>query len=509
MSFCSISFIIIILPLSHFYCFPDIMPRKYKRKLTARRYGYLDENMKKAIVEVKENGLSVRKAAMMHGLNRTTLHNHIVDKHSGKVGKPTCLTHLEESMLVHALQKLGEWGFGIDRADVCSIVVDYLKETHREHIFKNGKPGVEWMYGFEERWKDQLTRRVGQPLPANRAYACNKAVVDDFFEKLTTTMNRLNLMDKPQNIFNVDESGFQTDIGSQKMFCKRGLKNPHKTVATSTKTMYTVQVCCSANGIFLPLYVVYKGKHLYSTWCNGGPEKTRYNCSDSGWMESVQFVEWFEKIFIPETKHLDGNKLLIFDGHSSHISSTVVTMAIENNIELLCLPAHTSSILQPLDVGVFKSVKSAWRKCLKSFYEESRFDNVDKIRFPKLLDKLVSSEAFSRVNAIHGFETCGIFPLNRNKITADKIATSEPLTSASTNDNAPSSSQTRNSSSQPSSSAVPSPSTSLSINSSPTSALTPRKGLEMALLSHFRQNITPTGRLNRHFKFFIIKFDDN
>ena len=439
--------------------------------------------MKIAIQDVKENGLSIRMAAKLHGINRTTLMNHVKNQHDRKVGRPSILTPAEESLIVHALKKLGDWGFGVDREAVQTIVMDYLNNVGRSSSFKNGKPGLDWILGFESRWKAELTRRIGQPLPANRAFACNKAVVDDFFEKLSTVVERFGLESKPQNIFNCDETGFQTDIGSQKMFCKRGLKNPHKTVATSTKSMYTVQVCCSAIGNFLPLYVVYKGKHLYKNWCDGGPPKTRYNCSPSGWMESDQFFEWFQKVFIPETAALDGYKLLIFDGHSSHISSRIVNLAIENQIELLCLPAHTSSILQPLDVGVFKSVKALWRKCLKSFYVETRFANVDKLKFPSLLTKLVQSGAFSRSNAINGFETCGIYPVDRQKITMEKISTSEPLTSPSTNAEVTTISQVD----------TDQPSNSNSIYGTPTTSITPRKGIELALLSHFRQSISPAG----------------
>jgi len=86
---------------------------------------------------------------------------------------------------------------------------------------------------------------------------------------------------------------------------------------------------------------------------------TLYNCSESGWMEGQQFLEWFSKVFAAGTSNLDGPKLLIFDGHSSHISPHVVDLAVQNNIELLCLPAHTSSIFQALDVGVFKAVRGA------------------------------------------------------------------------------------------------------------------------------------------------------
>jgi len=116
-------------------------------------------------------------------------------------------------------------------------------------------------------------------------------------------------------------------------------------------------------------------------------------------MESEQFVEWFEKVFTPATTDLKGGKLLVFDGHNSHLSTRVVDIAMKNNIQLLCLPVHTSSILQPPDVGVFKGVKAAWRKCLHDYYDDTRYCNIDKRAFPDLLKRVVESGAFSRTNA--------------------------------------------------------------------------------------------------------------
>ena len=117
----------------------------------------------------------------------------------------------------------------------------------------------------------------------------------------------------------------------------------------------------------------------------------------------------------------------MFDGHNSHLSKTVVDLAIANKTELLCLPAHMSSVLQPLDVGVFKTVKSKWRTCLKTYYDETRYKNVDKASFPHLLKNSTDSGAFSRANAISAFETCGIYPVDQSKITSDKLSTAEPL----------------------------------------------------------------------------------
>ena len=55
------------------------------------------------------------------------------------------------------------------------------------------------------------------------------------------------------------------------------------------------------------------------------------------------------------------------DGHCSHISLELIQLAQENDIHLLCLPSHTSHLLQPLDVGVFKSLISFYSKVCEKF----------------------------------------------------------------------------------------------------------------------------------------------
>lgn len=103
-------------------------------------------------------------------------------------------------------------------------------------------------------------------------------------------------------------------------------------------------------------------------------------------MEALQFANWFENVFVKATAKLKGSKLLIFDGHNSHLTILLIEMAIANNVELFCLPSHTSHVLQPLDVRVFKSAKTAWRSMLKRFYQNTGFKNVDKVGASKKLE---------------------------------------------------------------------------------------------------------------------------
>jgi hypothetical protein len=64
--------------------------------------------------------------------------------------------------------------------------------------------------------------------------------------------------DKPQNVYNVDETGFSGSQGSARILCKKWMKNPARICGNNEKTMFTVTFCCNAAGKYLPPYVAYK-----------------------------------------------------------------------------------------------------------------------------------------------------------------------------------------------------------------------------------------------------------
>lgn len=64
--------------------------------------------------------------------------------------------------------------------------------------------------------------------------------------------------------------------------------------------------------------------------------------------------------FIKEREQLrsGGAKLLlVMDGYAFHISYKTLSLFSSNDISVAGLPAHTSHVLQPLDVGVFSPLK--------------------------------------------------------------------------------------------------------------------------------------------------------
>ena len=111
--------------------------------------------------------------------------------------------------------------------------------------------------------------------------------------------------------------------------------------------------------------IIFPTKQMKEDLKNGALPGTMFTCSESGWINQSLFLDWF-KLFIasiPPARPV----LIIEDGHSSHVSLEVIKLARENDIYVLCLPSHCAHILQPLDVGVFKSLKANFNKVCKDF----------------------------------------------------------------------------------------------------------------------------------------------
>jgi hypothetical protein len=52
-------------------------------------------------------------------------------------------------------------------------------------------------------------------------------------------------------------------------------------------------------------------------------------------------------------------RILVLDGHESHLTGQFFHIHIKRDIHPICLPAHSIHIFQPLDVGLFGPL-SCW-----------------------------------------------------------------------------------------------------------------------------------------------------
>jgi hypothetical protein len=61
-----------------------------------------------------------------------------------------------------------------------------------------------------------------------------------------------------------------------------------------------------------------------------------------------------------KARSVGAHQLLIVDGHESHNSHEFYKYCEEEKIIVLCMPPHSSHLLQPLDVGCFSPLKRAY-----------------------------------------------------------------------------------------------------------------------------------------------------
>ena len=86
--------------------------------------------------------------------------------------------------------------------------------------------------------------------------------------------------------------------------------------------------------------------------------------SPNGGTDQELGAKWLECDFEPQTAARNvsqGYHLLILNGHNSHCTYEFCKFAESHKIIVICLPSHTTHVLQPCDVGVFGPLTSCWK----------------------------------------------------------------------------------------------------------------------------------------------------
>ncbi|KAF2894772.1 hypothetical protein ILUMI_11401 [Ignelater luminosus] len=166
-----------------------------------------------------------------------------------------------------------------------------------------------WWTHFRSRYN--LTLRVSENVSSYRASCANPTLIARFYSVLKKLYDKLNI-DKRQvnnHIWNVDETGLQ----------------------------YVVKG---------PRVVTSKGKQFIY----------RRTYAERGETQTI-----IGRIFYVRSI------ILLMDSHVSHVTPEIIDLAVKNYIYLLTFPSHTTHLLQPLDVGVYKSSKLHWTKAMTNY----------------------------------------------------------------------------------------------------------------------------------------------
>ncbi|KJZ69918.1 hypothetical protein HIM_10703 [Hirsutella minnesotensis 3608] len=168
---------------------------------------------------------------------------------------------------------------------------------------------------------------------------------------------------------------------------------------------------------FLPAKVIFQGKLHQASWYESGvPDDWHIAVSENGWTSDDLALNWLKEVFDPNTRRrtVGTHRLLILDGHGSHVTPEFDKYCTANSIVVLQMPAHSSHLLQPLDVGCFSPLKTIYgRKVQEKML--AGIHHIDKQDFlPMYLE--ARRQALSPSNIRSGFMATGLFPFDPNRV---------------------------------------------------------------------------------------------
>ncbi|XP_036317855.1 uncharacterized protein LOC118732856, partial [Rhagoletis pomonella] len=166
--------------------------------------------MELALLDIRNHGMSIRKAASVYGIPKST----IQDRVKGKVAESTYsfgpksyLTCEEEKEIVEWILNMCKCGFPLKKDCILNTVQKIIKDSGRRTPFKDGRPGQTWLKLFFKR-NPGLSMREAESISKGRAVVTEISIRQWFFE-LTEYLKDINsedVLQDPSRVFNGDES---------------------------------------------------------------------------------------------------------------------------------------------------------------------------------------------------------------------------------------------------------------------------------------------------------------
>ena len=153
-----------------------------------------------------------------------------------------------------------------------------------------------------------------------------------------------------------------------------------------------------------------------------GLEKEKQDCffasSPSGWIIDELGFEWLRTVFDRNNKNKARRswRLLILDGHGSHLTMKFIECCHQNKILLAFFPTHATHTLQSLDVCLFRPLSQTYSDELAKFaYACQGFSALSKREFFCLF-WVAWKASFTTENRFAGLEATGLNPFNTDRV---------------------------------------------------------------------------------------------
>jgi hypothetical protein len=349
---------------------------------------------------------SNRKAAIIFSVSERTIRRRRAGIPARRDYQPKSkkLTQREEQVIVSYILDLDGRGFA-PTYEAVRDMADKLLATRGA-----GQVGIHWPRNFVER-TDSLTTRFNRPYDRQRALCEDPALIRPWFELIEQTKAKYGICD--DDVYNFDEAGFMMGkITTQLVVTGSERRGRPKAIQPGNREWVTVIATINAAGWSVPPFLIFAGQYHLSAWYEEAeiPRDWAIAVSDNGWTNNELGVEWLKHFNAhTKTRVVGARRLLVLDGHESHHSLEFEELCKENNIYTLCMPPHSSHLLQPLDVGCFSPLKRAYSREVEALIRH-HINHITKLEFLPAF-KAAYDQSFTSANICSAFRGAGLVPL--------------------------------------------------------------------------------------------------
>ena len=367
-----------------------------------------------------------------HGVSRTTLsraHRGVQVPRHVDVFNNCKLNDQQEDDLVKYIEKLTARHLPPTR----SMVQNFASTVAQ------GRVSESWVTRFLNRYSDRLTSQWTTGMDSNRHNAESEHKYRLYFEFLQQKITEYNV--EEENTYNMDEKGFAIGMlgRSKRIFSRRQYekKEVRQARQDGSREWVSLLAAICADGTALPPGIIFASKNstIQSHWVadiEAGKHQIHVASSPTGWTNNEIGLAWLEQVFDRYTKPKARRKyrLLIVDGHGSHLTQNFLEYCYQNRIILAVLPPHSTQTLQPLDVVCFKPLSSNYSSEVDNYLQQSQgLSPLSRGDFFNLFWPAWAN-TFEEKLVKKAFTVTGISPVNADVIL-DRFRHTTPETTAS------------------------------------------------------------------------------
>ena len=162
-------------------------------------------------------------------------------------------------------------------------------------------------------------------------------------------------------VFNMDETAVYYEDDPGRIIAEKGSKKNTKVKGKRRSNRVSVLLTISATGRKLKPLIIFKGQPggTIEEELKSFPVGAVYAVQANAWMDSRVWLEYVaDKLWSGYVNtEYNGPCALFLDNLKSHVSEESMEAFADLGTELVPLPKHTTSVLQPLDVGVMGPFK--------------------------------------------------------------------------------------------------------------------------------------------------------